>query len=327
VAVQTPTVSVVVATRNGASQLPSLFTALEHQTASLGDVEIIIVDDGSEDGTMDVAEASGIAKVIHTDPIGLPRARNIGIRAAHGDIIAITDADVVPEPTWIERGVARTRATGADILGGPITVALPEKPSIAALVDVMNWFNQKACVKQGFAIGATIWAPRRTFERWGLFNEQLASYGHEDAEWGQRATGSGARLVYEPDVRVTHPPRARLRDVARKAYKLGYGLAPLRRLPFGTIRDLPPLFLRPTPYLPPREIALERLRELGQHPTRAQIALIYLTQWLFVRLPRLAGDAMGELSYRRRRQTTDQADGAETEQRTSIRRSIRALHL
>ena len=292
----------VVAARNGAHQLPLLFTALGRQTLPREDFEVIVVDDGSNDGTEAVVEASGIARAIRCDiTIGLPRARNVGIRAARGELIAITDADTVPDPNWLERGVARTRETGADILGGRVSIALGEKPSIAALVDAMNWFNQERCVEQGFALGGTIWAPQETFDRWGLFSEEIESYGHEDAEWGQRATSDGARLVYAPDVHLMHPPRARMKQVCRKAYNLGFGLAPHRRLPVGTIRDLPPLFLRPTPFLPPRRMALDRLRELGHEPTPVQIALIYLSQWFFVGLPRIAGDLMGELKYARRR--------------------------
>jgi glycosyltransferase involved in cell wall biosynthesis len=297
-----PVASVVVAARNGAHQLPVLFSALRRQSLPQGDFEVIVVDDGSDDSTSAVVAASGVARVIRCNPaVGLPRARNVGIRAASGQFIALTDADTVPDSTWLEFGVARMRESDADILGGGVSIALGEKPSIAALVDAMNWLNQERCVEQGFAVGANIWARRETFDHWGLFSEEIASYGHDDTEWGQRATSAGAHLVYAPDVHLTHPPRSQIRQVYRKAYNLGFGLAPHRRLSVGTIRNLPPLFLRPTPFLPPRRIALERLRELGHDPTLFQIGLIYVSQWLFVSLPMIAGDFVGELTYRRSR--------------------------
>jgi glycosyltransferase involved in cell wall biosynthesis len=297
-----PAVSVVVAARNGAHQLPALFAALERQTLPRDRFEVIVVDDGSSDRTAAVAEASGLARVIRSDvPVGVRRARNLGIRAARGDLVAITDADTVPDPTWLELGLARMDESGADMIGGGVSIDLGDDPSIAALVDAMNWLNQERCVEQGFALTANVWARRDAFETWGYFNEGIESHGHEDVEWGQRATRGGARLVYAPDVHVSHPPRARMREVRSKAYRHGFGLAPYRRLPDGAIKDMPPLFLRPTPYLPPRHIELGRLRELGHEPTRVEIGLLYASQWLFVIMPRIAGDFMGELQQARRR--------------------------
>jgi glycosyltransferase involved in cell wall biosynthesis len=297
-----PAVSVVVAARNGAHQLPTLLAALERQTLTRDRFEVIVVDDGSSDRTAAVVAASGLARVIRCDtPVGVRRARNTGIRAARGDLVAVTDADTVPDPTWLELGVARMGETGADIIGGGVSIDLGDDPSIAALVDAMNWLNQERCVEQGFALTANVWARREAFDQWGFFNEAIETHGHEDVEWGQRATRGGARLVYAPDVHVSHPPRSRMKEVRGKAYRHGFGLAPYRRLPEGAIKDMPPLFLRPTPYLPPRHIELERIRELGHEPTRVEIGLLHASQWLFVIMPRIAGDFMGELTLARRR--------------------------
>ena len=295
-----PLVSVVIAARNAAHQLPVIFAALDAQTLPRSAYEVIVVDDGSEDETADVVQENGQASLLRCDvPVGLPGARNTGIRAAAGEVIALTDADTVPDPRWLEVGLRELRETGADILGGGVSVHLDERPSIAALVDAMNWLNPRRCVEQGFPLGANIWARRETFERWGLFEEGGASYGHDDAAWGKHATRGGARLEFAPDAHVAHPPRSRLKDVSTKAYRLGLALAPHRRPPLNTVEGLPPLFLRPTPYLPPRKISMERIHELGYSPTAKQRVLMHLSQWLFVRLPMLAGDLVGELSYRR----------------------------
>jgi len=74
-------------------------------------------------------------------------------------------------------------------------------------------------------------------------------------------------------------------------------LEPHRRPPLTTVGDLPPLFLRPTPYLPPRRLRLGRLNELGQQPSAVKKIAIYFSQWLFVMLPMLVGDLVGETRH------------------------------
>jgi hypothetical protein len=297
-----PLVSVVVTAHNAASELPVLLEALAAQTLPRSAFEVIVVDDGSEDETSSVVEGSGLARLIRSPlNVGQPRARNIGIRAAAGRFIALTDADTVPDPTWLETGITRMRETDADIVAGGVSIALGNRPSIAALVDAMNWLNPKLCVEAGFPLGANIWARRETFDRWGLFSEEGTTFMHDDAEWGKRATRAGAKLEYAPDVHLTHPPRSRMRQVQTKAYRSGLALAPHRRPPLNTVEGLPPLFLRPTPYLPPRRISLERVHELGYSPTPSERVRMHLSQWIFVRLPMLAGDFVGELRYLRER--------------------------
>lgn len=293
-----PAVSVVVAARNSAHQFRDLLDALDRQTLTRSQFELIVVDDASDDETGRLAAAAG-ARIIRCDEhVGLPRARNLGIRNSRADIVAFTDADTCPDPTWLEAGLTRISTSDADILGGGVSIQLGEHPTIAALVDAMNWLNQERCVDQGFALGANFWTRRSTFERWGLFDEAGPAYGHDDAEWGKRATSRGARLAYAPDVHVTHPPRERMAQVRAKAFNLGRALAPHRRPPLNTVAGLPPLFLRPTPYLPPRRLSLARLHELGQYPTALQRVQIYLSQWLFVALPMLVGDFVGEVAFR-----------------------------
>lgn len=110
-----PLVSVIVAVRNGASTLPACLAALGAQDHGL--VEVIVVDDGSIDATAAIAEAAGV-RVIRTPPVGASAARNLGIEAARGEIVAFTDGDCVAEPDWVSALVGALHTSGATGVGG-----------------------------------------------------------------------------------------------------------------------------------------------------------------------------------------------------------------
>lgn len=104
-------VSVVIPVRNDARLLEVCLRALEHQTR-IAD-EIVIVDNGSSDDTVAVAEGFG-ARVV-TEPVpGIPRASAAGYDAATSDIIARLDADSCPGPDWVER-IERTFRDRPDV--------------------------------------------------------------------------------------------------------------------------------------------------------------------------------------------------------------------
>jgi glycosyltransferase involved in cell wall biosynthesis len=298
-----PLVSVVVAARDASTTLPGLLHALERQSLPAASVEVVVVDDGSRDATAEVVRRSGIARLVRSPaPLGLPAARNLGIRAARAPVIALTDADTQPDGRWLENGLTRLEASGADILGGEIRVPLGERPSIATLLDASRFLDQRRSVRMNFGTGANLWVRREVFERAGLFNERLASYGGDDEDFGQRAHAHGARIEYAPDVVVRHPPRSELRALMRKAYRLGYGFAAQREHGFGPARERARLYRQWKLYLPRRRLyGIERLRERGYRPSLRERALMHLAQYLCVQLPRVAGDFAGERERRRRR--------------------------
>jgi hypothetical protein len=121
-----PRVSVVVPVHNRRALLRSLLDALAAQT--LLDFEVIVVDDGSDDGTADEVEADARAgrpvRVIRTPRVGAVGARRAGVSCAQADLLAFTDSDCVPCPGWLDAGVAALEA-GADVANGPTRPAGP----------------------------------------------------------------------------------------------------------------------------------------------------------------------------------------------------------
>lgn len=93
-----PGISVVVPTLNEADSLPHCVDALTPQCR--GDDEVIVVDGGSDDDTVAIAQAAGCETIVAPDS-SIGAARDIGTRAAANPVVASTDADAVPPPDWL----------------------------------------------------------------------------------------------------------------------------------------------------------------------------------------------------------------------------------
>ena len=93
-----PRVSVVVCSRNGALTLAECLTGVAELAYS--NVETIVVDDGSTDETAAIAAAFGV-QLVRTENQGLSAARNTGLNAASGEIVAFLDDDSVPDTDWL----------------------------------------------------------------------------------------------------------------------------------------------------------------------------------------------------------------------------------
>ena len=97
-------ISVVIAAHNQRARLRLVLSGLAVQTCFEGQFEVIVVDDGSTDGTGDfLREYEHMPiKVIPLDAnVGRCRARNIGIAEARGDVVAFLDGDALPDPDWL----------------------------------------------------------------------------------------------------------------------------------------------------------------------------------------------------------------------------------
>jgi glycosyltransferase involved in cell wall biosynthesis len=300
-----PSVTVLVPVYNGARHLPELFKALRAQTLDRAAWELIVVDDRSTDGTADLVAAEPWARVVGAPTRGGSyRARNIGLASARGDLVAFTDADCIPDPEWLERGLAAfTDGAELDLLAGAVEIPLSARPSAAALVDAARCMDQERyATTLGFGITANLWARRAVLEAVGGFNNSILSGG--DAEFCHRATANGARLAYRADVVVGHPPRDRSTEVLRKSWRLGYGAAQRRFHADGPLRDGPLHCLRPGAYLPTggTEGADRVARRRGAPLPRRELARLAIASYFLMKLPVTLGSLAGlvdELSGRK----------------------------
>ena len=121
-----PRVSVVVCAFNAASTLEDCITSLERLTYP--DYELIVVNDGSNDRTSEIAHGHPRVRVIDTPNRGLSAARNVGLAEATGEIVAYTDADVRVDRDWLTFLVQPFLASDVVGSGGPNVVPDDDPP-------------------------------------------------------------------------------------------------------------------------------------------------------------------------------------------------------
>jgi glycosyltransferase involved in cell wall biosynthesis len=296
--IDSPAISVIVPARNAAGTLPALLTALEGQTLPRSRFEVLIVDDRSTDATPELVRRSPVARLLprHTTG-GSYAARNDGIAAARGRVLAFTDADCVPATDWLERGLEAVQG-GHRMVAGHVDVPLSKRPTAAALVDVVRFLDQESSVAKGFAATANLVVDRDVIVRVGLFNHRLRSGG--DSEFGERARSAGESLHYAPDVVIVHEPRSDRRELARKGYRIGAANVEQRQHAEGQLRERALICAQPGNWLPRRRLwGLARLERRGVALGMGRRAAMHATQYLWLQLPMVWGSLVGSVRVRR----------------------------
>ena len=216
-----PDVSVVVATRDRAERLRGLLAGLHAQTLAPERFEVIVVDDGSEDGTPDaLARASGNGgaplRVVRRDaPAGPAVARNDGWRAARAPLVAFTDDDCVPSPAWLEEALSAAERNPGAIVQGRVEPL----PSEAHLLGPFARTLRVPTATPTFPTANVVY-PREVLERIDGFDAERFGFGGEDTDLAWRAIGAGAPAVFAPEALVHHAvarlgPAGKLRVAAR----------------------------------------------------------------------------------------------------------------
>jgi glycosyltransferase involved in cell wall biosynthesis len=114
----TPDLSVVICSLNGAPGVDRCLAALAEQDYD-GDLEVILVDDGSTDDTSAVGVRHGARVIRHDANAGLSASRNDGVRAARADIVGFLDDDCIPDRRWA-RAIRDAHGHAVCGVGGPV---------------------------------------------------------------------------------------------------------------------------------------------------------------------------------------------------------------
>ena len=218
-----PVISIIIPVWNSPNLLRRCLDALGAQTLSRDMFEIIVVDNGSTDDTSDVARSFPGVILLNEPRPGSYAARNRGLRQARGIYVAFTDADCLPAPDWLEKGLAAAgRHPDAGVLAGRIELFEEGETEGPAFSDYERLFSfPQAYAARGNCATAN-WISRRTvFQEFGGFDERLKSGG--DRQMALRIRDAGLPLIHAPDMLVLHPVRASRGSLVRKRQRLSGG--------------------------------------------------------------------------------------------------------
>lgn len=214
--------SVIIATYNRAEELVKTLESLK-QLESTKPWEVIIVDNNSRDNTRDV-----VLKAVDSFPVplhyllekeqGRSAALNAGIRAAKGEILAITDDDVRVDPLWLRNAEQALERLQCDYVGGKalpiwsgkIPKWMPNRGGKHwGVIALLDYGPEPIEFGEQVPLGVNMVFRRECFERAGLWDNSIGRkagtlLGQEVREWAQRARAAGLRGFYSPDLVVHH---------------------------------------------------------------------------------------------------------------------------
>jgi glycosyltransferase involved in cell wall biosynthesis len=186
--------------------------------------EVIVVDDGSTDGTRAIAERFPEFRLISHENRGLSAARNDGIRAARGEVVAFTDADCAADPDWLCFLLHRLLAGEFAGVGGPNLPPVEEEWVAAAVARVpggpMHVLLTDWEAEHVPGCNMAFW--RRRLEEIGLFDPLFRTAG-DDVDICWRLQDAGHAIGFAASALVWHRRRHTLR--ACLAQQAGYGRA------------------------------------------------------------------------------------------------------
>jgi len=204
-----PLVSLIVTTKNSRRTIAACLESARQQDHS--PIELIVVDNHSSDGTVDVARRYADAVI----EAGWERSaqRNVGMRAAHGEYVLILDSDMV-----LDGGVVRAALEAAH--GGVEAVAIPEESFGQGFWSACKAFERSFYTRDALVSAARFFRRQRALDIGG-FDESLT--GAED--WDMSMRVGGAKPVAFATARIRHNEgRQTLRSLYEKKYYYGQSI-------------------------------------------------------------------------------------------------------
>jgi len=197
-------ISVVLRAKNERAWIGRCLTAIRRQR--LPDIDVVLVDNDSTDGTVEVAAAYGATLTnITRDEFSYGRALNIGIEAARHEVVALLSSHCVPvDELWADYAFAHLGPEGDAATCGIYgrQEPLPDTSAIDRRDLWTTFRDERVRQRVDYFFHNANSAIRKSIWRDQPFDEKIR--GVEDREWGKRMIAAGYDIVYEPGMRAYH---------------------------------------------------------------------------------------------------------------------------
>ena len=178
--------------------------------------EIFVVDNGSAVLPEAICAAHFMVRLLQEPVPGPGPARNRGVAAASGEILAFIDADCLADPAWLAAAEAALADPDAMILGGDVRIACTDPDRLTLLEayeSIYAYRMDRYIAREGFTGTGNLVVRRAVLTAVGPFAGLAVA---EDRDWGQRASRAGYTIRYVAAMKVFHPARQHFAEMAAK---------------------------------------------------------------------------------------------------------------
>ncbi len=222
-----PYVSIIIPVYNAKKTISKTLKACLEQDYT-GRREIIVVDDGSTDGTAEEIKKYPV-KYIYQENTGPAAARNRGWREAKGEIVFFTDSDCIPHKDWLSRLLRNYSGNRVGAAGGSYSIANPESLLAYCIQEEISIRHSAMPYKVRFLGSYNLSVKKSVLEEVGGFQEGYRKASGEDNDLSYKILKRGYKILFDSRALVAHYHRESLWRYLKDQYAHGFWRARLYR--------------------------------------------------------------------------------------------------
>jgi glycosyltransferase involved in cell wall biosynthesis len=218
---QYPFVTVVVPVYNEKRSIGDTLRSLLSQEYPSRYYEIIVVDNGSTDGTLDIVKRSGV-KVLQEPIRSSYRARNKGIKEARGNYVAFIDGDCIAHNDWLKNLIDVAMKKECGFIAGK-TINVLREHSLGNRLYILRCSpeTRRESIEQYESVPAVnMLVNMKLFDTFGLFREVISG---SDIEFSKRVTNGGEKVIYAEKAIVEHQCYLSNSQYLNRSFRIRFG--------------------------------------------------------------------------------------------------------